>query len=321
MKKIFNLLIINLIILLCCLCISEIIIFNIAQKDYNKWLKNFNTQNPPITYSIKMKSFDETYNNELNKPMSLPSGSHYAKKPIILFGCSYTSGSGLSKEQKLSSKLSKYTKRPVYNRGIAGGGIQHMYYQLSREDFYKQIKEEPEYIIYTYIPAYHTHRMYEYTFHLFSDDLYLRYVPNKLNKDGDLIRTASYMPKYINGLYTTKKLFKVKLYCTLKKDNSYHDQFTYLLFKKSMEKAKQHYKKTNFVILCYEIGHQEPNSCADKKELFSKLKKDGAIVLSTKDLVGRSFDRPEDHISKTDDHPTEKVWDILVPILSKKLKL
>ena len=303
-----------------CLVISEITLFNITKKDYDVFCKNFNLHLPALKYSIKMKSYEESY-KELPQTMNIPDGATYSKRPIVLFGCSFTYGSGLKENQKFSYKLSEYTKRPVYNRGIPGSGIQHMYYQLSKENFYAVVKRKPEYIIYTYIPDYHLHRMYEYTFHLFSDDLYLRYVPNKKDSKGNLIRVSDYIPPYINGLYTVKALFKVRLNHILKKDMSYHDRFTHFLFYESMQKAKTQYEDTKFVVMCYEIDNKPHNSCANKKELFKMLEKDGFIVLNTKDIIGQDLDKREDRLSESDDHPTERVWNLIVPALAKKLNL
>lgn len=53
------------------------------------------------------------------------------KKSIVLFGCSYTYGDGLSEEETFSLQLYKSTKGyDVYNYGISGGGVQHMLYLL-----------------------------------------------------------------------------------------------------------------------------------------------------------------------------------------------
>ncbi len=57
------------------------------------------------------------------------------KSPVILFGCSFTFGAGLNDNETFSYKLSKYTGRNVYNRGLSGYGVQHMLYMLNDSDY------------------------------------------------------------------------------------------------------------------------------------------------------------------------------------------
>ena len=109
--------------------------------------------------SIKSQDWDEFYKTAHFKE---PIFRNKDLKPIVLFGCSFAFGFGIDDEQTFSYKLSKYTNRTVYNRGLCGGGIQHVLYQLRREDFYKEIPE-PEYVIYLYISN-HIRRMYKYAY-------------------------------------------------------------------------------------------------------------------------------------------------------------
>ena len=83
--------------------------------------------------------------NNCNFKIRQPEGLNYKNKPpIIIFGCSFAHGTILlNRNQTIGSKLSKITKRPVYNRGIQGGGLADMYWQTTEDDFYKEVPIAP----------------------------------------------------------------------------------------------------------------------------------------------------------------------------------
>ena len=47
-------------------------------------------------------------------------GAEYTKNPVLVFGCSYSYGHGLKREQTFPYLLSEYTKRPVLNLSNCG---------------------------------------------------------------------------------------------------------------------------------------------------------------------------------------------------------
>lgn len=73
-------------------------------------------------------------------PFREPNGLNYKKNNIIIFGCDFAEGLGLSDEQTFAAKLSEFTKRPVYNRAVGGGGIQHAIMQIQTYSLDKVVK-------------------------------------------------------------------------------------------------------------------------------------------------------------------------------------
>ena len=80
-----------------------------------------------------------------------------------MYGCSFTTGVGLNDDETFAFYIQKYTQRKVYNRALAGYGIQHMLYHSKHNiDLLKQQNDfiEPEFIIYTFIED-HIHRLFK----------------------------------------------------------------------------------------------------------------------------------------------------------------
>ena len=70
-----------------------------------------------------------------------PVGLEYSKNPsIIIFGCGITNFYISNEDEMIQTPLSKYTKRPVYNRAIGGGGIQHAILQVQSKQMDNIIK-------------------------------------------------------------------------------------------------------------------------------------------------------------------------------------
>lgn len=107
--------------------------------------------------------------------------ANFNKSPVILYGCSYTACVWLSDEECLSGILQKETGRPVFNRGLAGYGIQHSLYHIENNlkdlllKYNSQLLKslhnnnlpqnlhlgnEPYYVIYTFIED-HVNRLYK----------------------------------------------------------------------------------------------------------------------------------------------------------------
>lgn len=133
MKRFFKILLIDIIIISVLFGIFEAIAFHSEQKFRSK--ENTDIK---IGYKLKYYDWDEHYPYIVKFNMRKPFGTQYKKEPIAVFGCSYAYGYKLKEEQSFGYKLSEYTKRPVYNRAYSGLGIQHMLYQLEREDFIRK---------------------------------------------------------------------------------------------------------------------------------------------------------------------------------------
>lgn len=321
MKKFLKIAFINILLLIIILIIGEFIAFLTVAKDFNKYLCRYNIQSEKLNYSSFLNSADANMEYVIQNEMRKPTGLNYKKNPIVLFGCSYTYGTGLEEYQTVARKISDLTQRPVYNRGLEAKGIQHMYWQLKSNQFYKDIANEPDYIIYFYSPNLHTIRLYEYTFQLFDDFWNLRYYPNKTDKNGNLIDKKPYLPQKLSGLYLIKYFehFRATQFARNSKNNPAIENLTELIFKKSKEEAEKHYPKCKFVIFCF---NTEKNEINEHNIFLDKLEKDGFTVIKMNEFTQKDIASVKEwQISDDDPHPNEKYWDFIAPQIVKKLNL
>lgn len=321
MNKFLKIFCINILVLLCCCFVLEAVSFGLTQAEYkykiSKYFKQIDYK--PLKYDLKMKSAAENLEYELRNEIRTPEGLTSNKKSIVLFGCSFTYGMNLKQEQTLGHKLHKITARPVYNRGINGKGIQQMYYQLNSDDFYKSIKPAPECIMYIFVYHLHNTRLYEYTFEPYENFFNLRYYSDKLDNDGNLVEKNPLLPKYLNGLYSVKNLEHLKvLYDTSPLKKKDVEDFMFLTFQKSYEKAKEHYPNVNFAVFCFDTY---PNQHDNHDEFLDRLKSIGITVVKMNEISDIDFTEEKYHINADDSHPNELLWEELAPKLVERLEL
>ena len=321
MSRFFKILFSNLVILLAVVIISEFVFYQIARKQYYDFVpKVTNGKKNIFPYFIETGSAEKHITWLVTHCARPPVGLNYKKKSIVLFGCSYTFGSGLEDNQTFSAKLSKYTKRPVFNRGFFGKGLQLMYWQLNSDLFYKDITVPPEYMIYVFSYDMHMPRLYLYTFQLFNNYLNLRYYPNKLDENGDLVEIHPLLPQYLNGLYTVRYFENAiaRLNILNPRNTRKHEEFIRLIFNKSKKKAQAHYPDVKFVVFCIDTHKNESD---EHQRLLDELKDDGFIVVKMNEITDIDLSETKWHISDGDEHPNEMFWDNVVPKLAQKLKL
>ena len=298
MKRFFKILLIDIIIISVLFGIFEAIAFHSEQKFRSK--ENTDIK---IGYKLKYYDWDEHYPYIVKFNMRKPFGTQYKKEPIAVFGCSYAYGYKLKDEQSFGYKLSEYTKRPVYNRAYSGLSIQHMLYQLEREDFYKEVPQ-PEYVIFVYIKG-HISRCYCKKRDWFINE-YLSYE----KKNNRLIRWHKfYAPIFnlysvnavYNGIINMLYLYKVPI-----------TDFALQHFIQSKEMVDKHWKGTKFVVINYDDN--------DEKEL-NELEKYGIKVIHINHLAPQVNYKQKYYLSKEDMHPSEQAWSLLVPKICKELNL
>lgn len=304
-KQIVKLLIVNISISLILLASLEFILFNMSK------LTSY-IPDPNIQYWSKINIFN--YEKE-KKNMRKPEGIQYKKAPILVFGCSFAYGHGLNNNQTFSHKLSELTKRPVYNRGVNGWGMQHILYQFKRPDFYKEVKE-PEYIIYVAIPD-HYNRLFRYQFspRCNCNFIFLRYKYSKNN----FKEIHPFLPTFWN-LYIVKYaqqfIEEQIIESEFNKKNNY--EFLYKIMHESMKYKKIHFPKSKFIILMY---NNNQKSFIDDLNLRTRLEKDGFIIIEIKNLTPKDFLINKEYKANDSLHPSKKAWDIVTPKLAKKLNL
>ncbi len=314
MKKIFKIIIINILLLIFFLFAIEIFIWgceNLRMKIYNE--EYIGKLPLPFHPEVKNSEIDiNSFSNEKNKYVRTPEGLNYKNKPIVIFGCSYAYGYKLKKNQTFSHKLSIQTKRPVYNRAVAGWGVQHMLYQVKQDEFYKKVPE-PEYVIYLEMKD-HFRRAYVTTFlsgQLLNEDYYLTFQ----YKNGKLLRTPKVESHQIyRRLYLFNKLHHYYVNNIVLNPRNYDKYSKFIIehFVESRDEMKKHWKNTKFVILLYNSFYND--------SLFKKsLEEKGFTVIKIPDIT--NVDLYSSEYLSADYHPTEKAWNLLTPIIIDKLKL
>lgn len=236
------------------------------------------------------------------------------KRPIVILGCSYAEGSGLTEEQTLAYKLFKKTNRSVYKRGIPGGGIQLALPYFETGKIQKEVPDA-EYIIYVYLD-YHMARLYAYELDYIETEINQRYkIQNGiLNK----IKQPKY-PFYYSSFFVKKIQEKLEQIQSQKEYEDYH--LFNAVMKKLKEETSKNYKNSKFVILLYPSGDcMNTNNEIMPQEEISKLKEMGFSVINAEDLSTLPI-RNEEYRIADKDHPNEKAWDAIVDNLIKTLNL
>ncbi len=249
------------IISICTLMILDFIAF----KSFNHRNKSYFGEYKIFKYKTP-KTIADKYIYDINttKKYRKTENKNSAKKPILLFGHTLLYGYDLEENETLSHNLAILTKRPIYNRVKPETNHNHMYYQLSNEDFYKIIPK-PEYIFYFY------------------DSKHIAQSKNKLEFGSQDIYYKQKKDKLIvyKKLPISKKSFllaKINIFLFKNKFSQLYFKANETLFKKilneSHKEAEKHWgKNTRFIIV-------ELHACKSKTEekIIEDLKKEGFEV-------------------------------------------
>jgi len=310
-KKIFKILLINIVTVVILLCFFDLMFYIFQPKEITDFQKSYNAyakangKNLLKLRYIKMIPYNIKNVRELGRSTLYGDSK---KRPILLFGCSYTQGAGLNDEQTLSYKLYKLTNRTTYNKGIGGAGAQHMLNMLEQEDFYKEVPDA-EYIFYTFIWD-HILRLYGYYLSPYDNKLNLRYD----FKNGKLQEIKPvFVPFY--SLYSVKR---IQDYIKLK--NATNDSEAFKLYTAIMVKSKKltdkHYPDSKFIIILYKDGGR---GIFDRKQIKT-LEKKGFIVIDAEKLLGHELISDKYRLGDKE-HPSEAAWDEIAPKLVQALNL
>lgn len=234
--------------------------------------------------------------------------------PYIIFGCSYAYGQSLNYNQTLSYKLSEILKIPVYNRAIAGGGLQVMYMQVNSDSFYKEVPDFNT-CIYVFMED-HYRRMLGETFFINDDYFYPYYKYNK----GNLVYYERNNPivNFFNSSCTIRLIQSKyhQYYLENPKNEDKITDFVLAYFIKTREKleSKSGHKIKFYVILYDWITYNET--------LKRKLGENNFIVIDTLDIAYNNNVSLSDekYFSQVTKHPTEAVWDLLTPHIAEIIK-
>ena len=263
--------------------------------------------NEYISFLKRDISSKDTYNNLISSDEFRPVENRISNKGgIVLFGCSFVYGSGLNNKQTISYKLGQLTQRPIYNRALRGWGVQHMLYQLSNDDFYN-IVPKPEYIIYVYYDG-HLSRMftpitlsYPNCYSIFYKKTKKGFVPKKRTFFSDKIIIQHYLRNHLDWNILNK----------FQKYNLWQENLLTDYIIESKNEAEKHWgKDIKYVVLCY--------SPIMNEQIYEKLQSNNIWIIDKEDF---KIDVNNKQYQFQDGHPNEKAWDVIVPVIVKKLML
>ena len=324
MKRFYKLIFINVLLVF-------IVFISLEFITYKSELKKIQRENSPAFnfiypyYANTKANWINTYKKvEKNEIAGIETGFRKSQIPpaakrkgtILLFGCSFTYGAWLDEFNTFSYKLQNYTNRLVLNRGFSGWGPAGMLYQLRLPNFKNSLcfnlktnscnLGNVEFVIYTFI-ADHVRRNYVKC--AFFDDKFMFY---KYDKKSNSLVEKSNLDNFYYHSYILRKLYFNKV---LGLANEYNDdvkQFTLLHFTESNKLIKELFPNAQFIIFVYEGDNYI-------KPIQKELENNGISIIYLSNLSDIDFS--QDKYKVDGQHPNGKAWNIIVPLLAKKLNL
>ena len=309
-KKIFKIVLVNIALILFFVFVVETYIYNVEVK-YIKhpfYLPNYSFKDCIDSAENYSRNFFHT---------------EYKKPPLWIMGCSYAWGYLLEAKESFPEKLSTYTKRPVYNWAFCGIGPAEVLIRLFTDKNDKFLPQEPpEYVIYVY--------MYNHVNRYPNNDNLL-YALKELN----VIEGKNTIFDKLFFIQAIKQRIFNKNIVSGHDSAEKHKQFMKKIFFALKDEVHKKFPETKFVILLYndtdndlKDGHESMVDFAyetlNSEKYWEEYEKNGFIVISTKELIGREMNLLQDRIpndTAETPHPTAEVWDKIIPELQKKLNL
>ena len=311
MKKIsifFSLLILSFVLL-------EGLAWFVSASDYKKrrnetYLKPFEYKLP--TYLVDMYFLEKYCNDEdiaclgLRNPLLIG-----GDKSIIIFGGSFAFGHYLKQQQAFSYKLAQQLNRPVYNRAIAGLGINNMLYQVNSVKFYSAVP--PSDLVFYVMIEDHYRRSGIKVFHPIESGESANY---RYNAKNDKMELTNFTPvlERLEKMYLVKLLrnYFVQNYIKNPKNSEKITDDMLLRFVKAREKLERKWgNKIDFIVIFYQ-------GISFSSLLKEKLEKNGFIVISTDELTNENLNN-ELYKQQDNGHPTEDAWNLLTPLIIQNL--
>lgn len=263
-------------------------------------------------YFIRLTKLKDVYNNEMAdlRPVMNINGN---ERPVVIFGCSYAYGYVFENEETISYILSKYSKRPVFNRAISGWGLQHMLYQLENDvEMFEQIKN-PKYVIYVLMNhTGHFESLYYTSFPTIIDKNY--YYTYKL-KNNKLVERKPLFNLYY-GFAIPRHIYNKAVYNKVQHDffEKPNKKLFDFFIRHILESKKLINEKwgndVQFIILTFE--HTQKEYWKPQLEEQGIKVVDIAETLGVQDLEQKELGFFEPEVCA---HPNGKLWNELVPKL------
>lgn len=284
-----------------------------------------NAKNAP--YPTKIVSFSHHYFKELDKDRIIKNivGKEYKSPAIMVFGDVYINSYD-NNNNTFAHKLSKLTKRPVYNMGESGWGISQMYFLLKNEKEIEKINPE------TIIFFYHNdlkNRLTSFSFYPHHTYLNLKY---KI-KNGELIEDKPIVPQ-LYRLYGIRNIERYLGWRIATSKNESVQQKNYDLIQKLFEESKtiagnKYPSLKNFIILRLPAPWETMkkleeysyyNKIANAEyNMWENLKDEGFIVIDVTELTTTDLNKQENH--SKDSSLTPEAIDTFLPAVVAKTNI
>jgi len=291
MKKFFKILIINLFIIILLIISGEALSFYLLTKE-----------DPNFHYLFIEKKFEDRYADGDFLKEFRPTEIGTKKGTILLFGCCMTYGVYVDRTETLSHILNKYTGMTIINRGYPGWALSQMYYQLTNPNFKQEVKEKPDYIVYTIIRD-HYRRIFSNS--SANEPYYLTY---KI-KNGKLVKNTNAILNRSLIVYLAKSL-----YCK----NSYNKNLVEYYLVESYKKAQELYPGVKFIVLDIDriVELYDDKNCSNNEFLRQNNIK---IINASKYTDDKSlWEMGKDYWCDDFGHPSGKYWNKIIPHIVKE---
>ena len=318
MKK-FLIIIINLVLIFLFLILCDYVVYHFE-----------NSENKPddfkYAYKVDTRKIleDEFYKVERNLRHLKDTGFRISSEEynpnlpsIIIFGCSFAYGYELNDNQTFAYKLQELTQRLVINRGICSWGINHMLYQLNREDIMESLKfnlanknnkiPEVHDIIYIFMQD-HIRRLYIPC--CFYDSNIWTYKLDKKKKK--LVSKTDFDDFYWHS-YTLRSIYRSIMFKYSYKMTKRTQELLYYHFKESYDMVKKKFPNAKFTIFVYN-GEDEISTIRQELENY------GINIIYLSELSDKDFGQ-EEYVVDDCAHPSEKAWSEIAPLIVNKLNL
>lgn len=239
------------------------------------------------------------------------------KHGIVIFGSDYAADIYIDNSDNFATQIANYTKRTVYNRAIAGGGIQHAQIQLDSHFIDDKIKNSDT-AIYLLDSLVDNSRSYTYSgpifqpFWILNKSIYPRYIIEK-----DNIRFFRTKIPFIRGSIVYRFLEKIckdrgnKRKITSQEINDMYMYFTHL--NKSLRQINPDIK---FYVVIYHETISDIENIISGKNPFDNT---DITLIPVFDLVNVNLNEPV--YRKQNNTPTSEAWNIVIPQVCEKMNL
>lgn len=265
-----------------------------------------------------LTSFEQTYcfkgyhyEDNFRKPII----NDNAQNGIILMGCSYSYGYFLPENKNLGSFLNKHLSKiyNIYNFSVSGGCQKEALYLLQSKIISNCIeKQQPNLdksvFIYTYIYQ-HKNRLF------YNDRLFVPSFKNVDSLSGEkLVLSKNTVFQQCQTVNFIKRWFMLKYFQNINFCQKIGNKLVLLYFNELNSEIKKQFKNSELVVFVY-------NEEKSDLEIWQKLRKEGIKVILLSELTDKNIYATPEYTIADGWHPNEKAWEMLAPLIAKKLNL